>query len=94
MKKTFNINLAGYPFIIDDDAYNMLKDYLDTIRYAFDSSEDTGELAADIESRIAEILIEKNNGTHKIITLDDVSKVLERIGKPSDFIEIKEIDKL
>ena len=48
MKKTLNINLAGYPFTIDEDAYNLLKDYLDTIRYAFETNDDTAELAADI----------------------------------------------
>ena len=90
MKPTININLAGYPFTIDDDAYRMLKDYLDTIRYAFDTQEDTEDLAADIESRIAEILIEKEGGKTKIVTIEEISKVIERIGKPSDFIEIEE----
>lgn len=89
MKKTLNINLAGYPFTIDEDAYNLLKDYLDTIRYAFETSEDTGELATDIEGRIAEILIEKEGGMTRIVTLDEISKVIERIGKPSDFIEVE-----
>lgn len=31
MKKTFNINVAGFPFIIDDDAYTLLDNYLQTI---------------------------------------------------------------
>lgn len=90
MKQTLNINLAGYPFIIDDDAYRLLKDYLDTIRYAFDTKDDTEDLAADIESRIAEILIENESGGVRIVTIDEISKVIERIGKPSDFIEIEE----
>lgn len=91
MKKTFNINLAGYPFIIDEDAYNLLKDYLDTIRYAFDTKDDTGEIAADIESRIAELLLENESGNVRIVTLDEVSQVIARIGKPSEFIDIEEI---
>lgn len=90
MKKTLNINLAGYPFTIDEDAYNLLKDYLDTIRYAFDTNDDTGEIAADIESRIAELLIENEDGKVGIISLEEISKVIERIGKPSEFIEIDE----
>lgn len=90
MKKTVNINLAGYPFTIDEDAFQLLKDYLDTIRYAFDTNDDTGEIAADIESRIAELLIENENGGIRIVTADEISRVIERIGKPSDFIEINE----
>lgn len=90
MKKTLNINLAGYPFTIDDDAYNLLKDYLDTIRYAFETQEDTEDLASDIESRIAEILVEKENGKFRIINKEEVSEVIERIGRPSEFIEVEE----
>lgn len=90
MKKTLNINLAGFPFIIDEDAYNLLKDYLDTIRYAFETNDDTEDLASDIESRIAEILFENENREGKIVTFDEISRVIERIGKPSDFIEVDE----
>lgn len=89
MKKTLNINLAGYPFTIDEDAYNLLKDYLDTIRFAFDTKEDTEDLAADIEARISEILLENERGEVRIITFDEISKVIERIGRPSEFIEIE-----
>ena len=92
MKKTLNINLAGYPFTIDEDAYNLLKDYLDTIRYAYHTSEDTEDLAADIESRFAEILIEKENGGVRIVSVEEISNVISRIGKPSEFIEIDESD--
>lgn len=91
MKKTLNINLGGYPFTIDEDAYNLLKDYLDTIRYAFDTTEDTEDLASDIEARIAEILIEKENGGVRIISLDEISKVIERIGEPSQFIDPRDM---
>lgn len=92
MKKTLNINLAGYPFIIDEDAYNLLKDYLDTIRYAFTTKDDTAELAEDIEARVAEILIGNENGSVRIVSVSEISSVIERIGKPSDFIEIDETD--
>ena len=88
MKKTFNINLAGFPFIIDEDAYNMLKDYLDTIRYAFETNDDTNEIAFDIETRVAEILYEANEGGTRIITLEMVSNVIERIGQPAEIMEI------
>lgn len=90
MKKTLNINLAGYPFTIDEDAYNLLKDYLDTIRYAFETNDDTGEIASDIESRIAELLINNEAGGVRIVSREEISNVIERIGKPSEFIEIDE----
>ncbi len=48
MKKTFNINVAGFPFIIDDDAYTLLDNYLQTIENAFAGNDETRELANDI----------------------------------------------
>lgn len=35
MNKTFNINLGSYPFAIDEDAYEYIQNYLDTIRRHF-----------------------------------------------------------
>ena len=90
MKKTLNINLAGYPFTIDEDAFNLLKDYLDTIRYAFETNDDTVELADDIETRIAELLISYEAGGIRIVTLNEVKQVIDRIGKPSEFIEVND----
>ena len=58
MKKTFTINVAGFPFTIDDDAYTLLNDYLDTLEHAFARQDDTRELVSDIESREAELLLE------------------------------------
>ncbi len=90
MKKTFSINIAGFPFTIDEDAYTLLNDYLKTIEHAFASVEDSSELVNDIESRIAELLlISSDNGT-RILTLADIDSVIARIGKPEEMIEADE----
>lgn len=87
MKKTFNINLAGYPFIIDDDAFNLLEDYLETIRAAFSSKEDGAEIVSDIEFRIAELLMESDPQNNRIVTIGEVSNVIRRIGQPDEIFE-------
>lgn len=51
MKKTFNINISGYVFTIDDDAYDLLKDYLDTLHHAFASQEDGAELITRVRDK-------------------------------------------
>ncbi len=86
MKKTFNINIAGFPFIIDDD-YTLLNDYIDTIEHAFSNLEDYRELVADIESRIAELLLEQTSTGSPIVTVGDVEDVIRRVGKPEDMVE-------
>lgn len=87
MKKTVNINVAGFPFTIDDDAYILLNDYLATIQHAFAGREETTELASDIESRVAELLFECTATGSVIITATDVENVIRRIGQPDEIFE-------
>lgn len=90
MKKTFNINVAGFPFTIDEDAYALLRDYLDTIERAFRNHEDSQELITDIESRVAELLLERTGDQNTIITAEDVAAVIRRVGKPEEMITEEE----
>lgn len=87
MKKTVNINVAGFPFTIDQDAYDMLDKYLVTLEQAFGNSGEATEIVSDIESRIAELLIELKEDGHEIITLADVKQVIQRVGQPEEMIE-------
>lgn len=92
MKKTFNINISGYVFTIDDDAYDLLKDYLDTLHHAFASQEDGAELIADIEQRMAEILGQQNDGGMRVITIADAEAIIARMGRPEEIIEDETVE--
>mgnify|MGYP003379336250 FL=1 len=56
MNKILNINLGGYALTIDDDAFEYLAAYLDSIRRRFSESEGRDEIMTDIESRLGEII--------------------------------------
>ena len=84
MNKVFNINLGGYPFTIDDDAYDHLRSYLDTIHLHFRDSEGYEEITTDIESRMAE-LFQESLGDRPIINLKDVQKAISIMGTPEEF---------
>ncbi|MBQ1668484.1 MAG: hypothetical protein II063_10975, partial [Prevotella sp.] len=58
MKKNININLFGRLFNIDEDAYELLKNYMDTLHNYFKGQIGGDEIADDIEQRIAELLDE------------------------------------
>lgn len=90
MKKTFSINVAGFPFTIDEDAYALLNDYLKTIEHAFAGVDDTAELVNDIEARVAELLLISSDNGARIITLSDIDSVIARIGTPEEMIEADE----
>jgi phage shock protein PspC (stress-responsive transcriptional regulator) len=84
MNKTHNINLGGYPFTIDNDAYEHLQDYLNKIHKHFESSEGFEEIVDDIETRMAELLFERIK-TKSIVTMDDVNNAISIMGTPEEF---------
>jgi phage shock protein PspC (stress-responsive transcriptional regulator) len=84
MDKTININIAGILFQIDEDAYMILRDYLQAINNRFRNVPGGVETVADIESRIAEIF-ESQKGTAGTITLTNVEAMISVIGRPEDF---------
>ncbi|MBN2612779.1 MAG: PspC domain-containing protein [Bacteroidales bacterium] len=87
MKKTVSVNLSGILFNIDDDAYNILEDYLNRIESHFSGQGESKEIMADIESRIAELLNERHNGAKKVVSVTDIEAIIKTMGNPDDFIE-------
>src|SRR3954470_13186649 len=85
MKKNISINISGIIFHIEEDGYETLKKYLDSINKYFSSFEDSSEILADIESRIAEIFLSKLNEEKQVITYEDVSSLIATMGSVSDF---------
>jgi len=85
MKKTFTVNIRGIVFHIDEDAYEVLNDYLQSIKQYFAKTEGGDEIISDIETRIAEMLRNSIGDEKQVITLDDIEKVIEVIGQPSEF---------
>lgn len=83
MKKTFPVNINGKVFYIDEDAYELLLNYLDQLRSAF-SNEEGDEIVTDIESRISELFDERIAAGANAIVYADVNRVIEIMGKPSD----------
>lgn len=58
MKKTLTVNLGGTVYHIDEDAYNLLDNYLNNLRYHFRKEEGADEIVRDMETRIAELFDE------------------------------------
>ena len=82
MKKNITINLCGRLFQIDEDAYEMLQHYTDSLRSYFGKQEGGEEIADDIEARIAELLDELKQQGNEAVTIDHVRDIISRIGKP------------
>ena len=84
MKKTLTINLGGTVYNIDEDAYVLLDNYLNNLRYHFRKQEGADEIVRDIETRIAELFNECIRDGKQVITIEIVESVIARMGKPED----------
>ncbi len=87
MKTTITINLGGIVFHIDDDAYEMLHTYLIAIEKQFFNEDERKEVMSDIEVRLSELFKETLGTKRDVIMKGDVSKVIEIMGEPEDFMD-------
>jgi len=85
MKTTITINLGGIVFHIDDDAYEMLHNYLIAVERQFSGEDERKEVMSDIESRLSELFTEILGQKRDVIMKDDVEKIFEIMGEPEDF---------
>lgn len=66
MKETVNVNIGSQAFTLDEDAYRVLRNYLEDIRSRL--PEYDTETMGDIEARIAEIFREIVSSPMRVIT--------------------------
>ncbi|MEZ0485066.1 PspC domain-containing protein [Fibrella aquatica] len=90
MKKTISINISGVIFHIEEDGYEKLKSYLQSIQQYFSTYDDSQEIVTDIENRIAEKLLNNLKGDDKTparqaVTLEDVNGLIAKMGTVADF---------
>lgn len=84
MNKTISINLGGFFFHIDEDAYSKLTRYLDAVKRSL-SPEGRDEIIKDIESRIAELFQEKIKTEKQVIGSSEVEDMIAIMGQPEDY---------
>jgi len=84
MKITVSINLGGYSFNIDEDAYAELKRYLKNLELHFAGEESSSEILSDIETRMSELFRTKLTNYKQVIDIGDVHQVITVLGTPED----------
>ena len=86
MKKTLNINIGSRVFNIDEDAYNLLSKYLESIKKYFQKIKIENEISQDVENRISEkfTLILKNRES---LNIEDINNIIKEMGTLEDFKE-------
>lgn len=82
MKKNITINLYGTLYAIDEDACQLLEQYLNNMRNYFSQRDGGEEIADDIEHRVAELLSELRASGQEAVSIDNVQDIIRRIGNP------------
>jgi phage shock protein PspC (stress-responsive transcriptional regulator) len=91
MNKTIIININGIVFHIEEDAYEVLKNYMTDVKRHFLDSADSLEITTDIENRIAEMFNEiLARDSKQVIVEQDVQYVISQMGTVEDFASADE----
>lgn len=84
MKRTYDANIGGTIFHVEEDAYHRLEVYLESVKAHFRSYPDSVDIVADIESRIAEQCAQRGP-TLRVVTLADVEAIIGVMGSVDQF---------
>lgn len=84
MKKSYPVNISGVIFQVDEDAYEKLNRYLDRLQLHFATTDGREEIIADIEQRIAEMLIARLGDQNRVVNLAAIEEIIRTLGEPAD----------
>lgn len=90
MTQTISINLGGLLFHIDDEAFKILENYLNAIHRQFKHETEKNDIIADIEARLAELLVERIDRKKDLVSVNDVNAIIAIMGEPHNFVDDEE----
>ncbi|MBS1662503.1 MAG: PspC domain-containing protein [Bacteroidetes bacterium] len=85
MKKIININFHSRVIPIEESAYEILQQYINSLRRYFANEEGRDEIISDIENRFAELFSETLKKGAACITDADVNSIIASMGRPEEF---------
>lgn len=87
MKKTVSVNIKGMNFLIEEDAYELLHDYMNRLSHGLRNEKDNKDIIEDIEMRIAELCTTRLNVKKQVIEIEDIQVILDTLGDPSQYLD-------
>lgn len=86
MNEVKKCSISGVAFTLDNDAYEELERYLESLRQAYKNSPDGTEIVADIEARIAELILSAQDGG-RVVEKPLVLNIIHQLGTAQDISE-------
>ena len=83
MNEVKKCSLSGIAFSMDIEAYNELQNYLTALKQNYKDSPDGAEIVADIEARVAELILSTQDNT-RVVGLPLIKNIIAQLGTPED----------
>src|SRR5580658_2150952 len=84
MKKIININFHSRVIPIEETAYEILQQYVESLRRYFANEEGREEIISDIENRFSELFADTLKKGAACITDADVNAIIASMGRPEE----------
>lgn len=91
MKEVKKCSISGVAFTLDTDAYEALEAYLDSLKKAYRESADGAEIVADIEARIAELILSAQDNA-RVVEKPLVMNIIRQLGTAEDIARDADAD--
>lgn len=82
MNEIKKCSISGVGFTFEKAAYDRLNNYLASLKEAYKSNPDSEEILADIEARIAELILSAQSDAQCVVTLPIIENIIEQLGSP------------
>ena len=91
MKEVKKCSISGVAFTLDADAYEALESYLESLKRTYGESNDGAEIVADIEARIAELILSTQDNT-RIVEKPLILNIIQQMGSAEDISDATDTD--
>lgn len=85
MKPTVKVSIGGIAFNLEEDAYQLLNDYLQALSRHFSNNPEADEIIADIEARMCELLLMRLGSKDVVVSKAEAQETINIMGNPKDF---------
>lgn len=79
-------SISGVAFTLDEEAYKTLEAYLDSLRASYGETADGKEIVADIEARIAELILTTQE-CDRVVQKPLIDNIIAQMGSARDISE-------
>ena len=79
MNEVKKCSISGIAFTMDTEAHAALRAYLDTLNEKYSNEPDGEEIIADIEARIAELILSTQENT-RVVELPLIKNIITQLG--------------